>query len=68
MVPVGMGFASLTAPTKHLKQPITARQLKHGGNPVARWCASNVATEQDAAGNLKPSKKRRQKKSMPLWH
>ena len=37
---------------------VTAKQLRHGGNPVARWCASNVAVEQDAAGNLKPSKKR----------
>jgi len=58
MVPVGMGFASMTAPSKFLENLVTAKQLRHGGNPVARWCASNVAVEQDAAGNLKPSKKR----------
>jgi phage terminase large subunit-like protein len=27
-------------------------------HPVLRWMASNVAVETDAAGNLKPSKKK----------
>jgi phage terminase large subunit-like protein len=57
MVPVGMGFASLTAPSKHLENLIKDAKLRHGGNPVARWCASNVAVEIDAAENKKPSKK-----------
>ncbi len=33
-----------------------ARQLRHGGNPVLTWMASNMACETDAAGNVKPSK------------
>ena len=37
---------------------VVAGELRHGGNPVLRWMASNVAIEQDAAGNIKPSKKK----------
>ena len=32
--------------------------LRHGNNPILRWMASNVTVETDAAGNLKPSKKK----------
>ena len=56
VVPVGMGYSSLSAPTKHLEALIMNRKLVHGGHPVLRWCADNVMVEQDAAGNLKPSK------------
>lgn len=57
-VPVRQGFASLSAPTKALETAILGRQLHHDGHPVLRWCLGNVAVETDAAGNLKPSKKR----------
>jgi phage terminase large subunit-like protein len=30
-------------------------ELAHGGNPVTRWMAANVAVAQDPAGNLKPA-------------
>lgn len=47
------GFASMTGPTKELLAMIGAKQLQHGGNPVLRWMASNAATREDPAGNLK---------------
>lgn len=53
---VGQGFASMTSPTKELGKLVAQAALIHGNNPVLRWMASNVAVEQDAAGNLKPSK------------
>ncbi|HHY92911.1 MAG TPA: terminase large subunit [Firmicutes bacterium] len=56
MVPVGMGYASLSAPTKYLETLLLQEKLVHGGHPVLRWNADNVMTEQDAAGNIKPSK------------
>jgi phage terminase large subunit-like protein len=56
MVPFGQGFASMAAPTRELEKLIVGRQLIHGGHPVLRWMASNVAIKQDAAGNLKPDK------------
>ena len=56
MIPFGQGFASMAAPMRELEKLIIGRQLIHGGHPVLRWMASNVAIKQDAAGNLKPDK------------
>ncbi len=58
VVPFGQGFVSLSAPSKELEKNILAGTVSHGGHPVLRWNASNVSTEQDSAGNIKPSKKR----------
>jgi phage terminase large subunit-like protein len=57
MVPMGMGFASLSAPSKLLENLILGKLLRHGGNPVASWCASNAAVETDSTENKKPSRK-----------
>jgi phage terminase large subunit-like protein len=56
MIPFGQGFASMSGPTRELEKLIVGRQIVHGGNPVLRWMASNVAVKQDPAGNLKPDK------------
>ena len=47
----------MNGPTKQLEQLVLSQQLAHGGHPVLRWMAGNVAIEQDAAGNWKPSKR-----------
>jgi len=52
------GFASMAAPTKEFERAVLDGKIAHGGNPVLRWMASNVTVETDAAGNLKPSKKK----------
>jgi phage terminase large subunit-like protein len=56
-VPIRQTFAGLSAPTKALEQVLLAKTLRHDGDPVLRWCISNVAVESDAAGNIKPSKR-----------
>ena len=56
VVAFGQGFAAMTAPTKELERLVLERKLRHGGHPVLRWMASNVAVRQDAAGNLKIDK------------
>jgi len=62
MVQIGQGYASMSAPSKELLRLVLSHQVGHGGNPVLRWMADNVTTEEDAAGNVKPSKaKSRQK-------
>ena len=33
-----------------------SKGIRHGGNPVLRWNAANIAIESDAAGNIKPNK------------
>ena len=58
VIPMGQGYASMTAPTKEMEKLILERAIKHNGHKVMDWCISNVSVEQDAAGNLKPSKKK----------
>jgi phage terminase large subunit-like protein len=58
VVPFGQGYASMSPAAKELEKHVLAGQIRHGGNPVLRWMASNVAIETDAAGNIKPSKKK----------
>lgn len=55
--PFGQGYASMSSPAKDFQRLVVDGNLEHDGNPVLRWMASNVAIEQDAAGNIKPSKK-----------
>lgn len=52
----GMGFLSMAPLTKEFERRLLARKVRHGGNPVLRWMADNVAVKMDPAGNLKPDK------------
>ena len=58
MIEVGQGFASMSAPMKMMQRKLIQKRYAHGGNPLLRWCASNVAAAVDAAGNVKPDKSR----------
>jgi len=46
----------MSGPSKELERLVLSEGIAHGGHPVLRWMASNVAIEMDAAGNIKPSK------------
>ncbi len=52
----GQGMASMSAPMKELERRLLGGTIGHGGNPVLRWMASNMAATQDAAGNIKPDR------------
>lgn len=52
------GFASMNIPSKDLERRIVAGQIVHGGNPVLKWMNDNAMAESDAAGNIKPSKRK----------
>lgn len=54
----GQGYASMSGPAKEFEALVFSGAIQHGGNPALAWMASNVAIEQDAAGNIKPSKKK----------
>lgn len=56
VVQFGQGFQSMSAPVKEIERLILSGGLRHGGHPVLRWMASNVAVRQDPAGNLKIDK------------
>lgn len=54
--PMGQGFASMSPPTKELLTLTLQKRIRHGGHPILKWMASNVAVKQDPAGNVKPDK------------
>jgi phage terminase large subunit-like protein len=58
VVPFRQGFASMSPAAKELEKRLLGKTMNHGGNQVLRWMAGNVAIEQDAAGNIKPSKRK----------
>jgi phage terminase large subunit-like protein len=59
---IRQGFLSLSAPTKELLRLILSGRIRHGGHPILKWHVSNAVAEQDAAGNLKISKRKSRKK------
>lgn len=62
----GQGFASMSAPSKELERQVLGGELDHGGHPALRWCAGNVAVEEDAAENLKPTKAKSTERIDPI--
>lgn len=62
MIPCPQTVASLSAPSKNYERLVNERQLRHGGNPVLRWMATNVVPVYDAAENVKPDKARSKEK------
>ena len=57
-VSFGMGYVSMSAPSKKLEELVLAGEIAHGGNPVFRWMAGNTVVETDSADNIKPNKKK----------
>ena len=62
MEPFGQGFKSMAAPSKQMESLILGKKILHNGNPVLNWMISNTVMEEDAAGNIKPSKKKSSEK------
>lgn len=50
------GFGAMSAPSKLLETLVVGRKLRHQ-SPVLSWMAGNVAVQEDANGNIRPSKK-----------
>lgn len=58
VVPVRQGYQTLSPAAKELEREYLSGELKHGGNPVLKWMASNVVLSVDPAENIKPDKSR----------
>src|SRR5690606_23038963 len=56
------GYASMSPAAKEFERLVMAGRIRHGGHPVLRWMANNVAIVQDPAGNIKPDKARSREK------
>ena len=59
---IRQGYLSLSDPTKTLHELIMAWKIRHGGNPILRWHASNAVARRDAAGNIKLDKEKSRRK------
>lgn len=66
MVMFGQGFHDMSAPTKEFEKLVISGKLRHGNNPLLNWAVSNVMVETDAAGNMKPSKKKSTERIDPV--
>ena len=58
LVEFGQGFLSMGPAAAEFRRLLIGRELRHGGNPIATWCASNVTVRKDQAGNEKPDEER----------
>jgi len=58
MVAMRQGHGTLSAPTAALEKMVLKKQIRHGGNPVLRWMASNAVTRMDPNDNHVPDKKK----------
>jgi phage terminase large subunit-like protein len=58
MVVQRQGVASMSAPTKRLPELILGQRLRHGGHPILRWMAHNLAVAEDSKGNRIPDKRK----------
>jgi phage terminase large subunit-like protein len=56
MVPVRQGTASMSEPSRKLETLLLDKKIAHGGHPILRWMAMNVAILTDSNGNIKPDK------------
>jgi phage terminase large subunit-like protein len=62
LVEVRQGYKTMSEPMKELMALVLSKDVEHYGNPVLSWCATNVAAEQDPAGNVKPDKEHSKEK------
>lgn len=58
LVEFAQSIANFSGPTRELERIVMGHTLRHDGNPVLRWMASNVATRIDSSGNMRPDKER----------
>jgi phage terminase large subunit-like protein len=66
MVPISQRMEGMAPPTKDVLTRVKSGRIKHGGNPLLRWCASNVAVAQDPSGFERPDKSKSTEKIDPI--
>lgn len=52
----GDGYKDMSPGSKELEKMLREGKLRHGGNAVLRWMASNVAVRMDAEEHIRPDK------------
>lgn len=65
LIPVGQGFAGMTAAMKEAEVLVKSGRIRHGGHPVLAWAIGNMAYDEDGAGNVRPDKDKASEKIDP---
>lgn len=60
LVEVPQNTGGMYPGSKCLEELVYSKRLRHGGNPVLRYCAMNVSLLFDTNGNYRPDKKKSQ--------
>jgi phage terminase large subunit-like protein len=55
--PFGQGYGQMNAPFRLLENSVLSGKVRHAGNPVLTWQASNVQIKSNEDGLIKPTKK-----------
>jgi phage terminase large subunit-like protein len=53
---VRQGFLTLGPATKLFEEKVIGKMITHDANPITAWMLGNVQLDEDAAGNIKPTK------------
>lgn len=61
MVPIYQRYSGMAVPTDTFEKKVFAREIAHGGDPVARWMMSCAEVKSDRQGNIMPMKPARDK-------
>lgn len=56
MIQFRQGILSMNEPSKQFFTLVISHKLRHGGNAVLRWMASNAAVKTDPSANIRPVK------------
>jgi phage terminase large subunit-like protein len=56
--PFGQGYGSMSPSSKQFYQLLLEGKLRHAKHPTLTWNLANTIIETDAAGNIKPSKRK----------
>lgn len=56
MVECRQGYKTISEPVSDVEVSVMQGRLKHGNNPILRWCVANSVITKDAAGNKKLDK------------
>lgn len=62
VIQYGDGMKDMSEPTQELEKRLAEGKIRHGGHPVLRWEASNIAVKTDAEGHMRPDKEASQER------
>ena len=57
MVPIQQSMSNMGPPSTELEALVKQKRIRHGGDPVVRWCIGGCAVDPDRNENIRPIKR-----------